>query len=355
MGMSALQTALTCATAIALTRMSQAAPSGAPSVPAYQFIRQIAVPGDSGWDYLSIDSKARRLYVTHADHVDVIDIDHSAIVGTIDNTRGVHGFAIAPELNRGFASDGDTAQVSIVDLTTRATIGRVATGTGPDAIVYAPRHKEGYAFNGAGHSATVFDAQSGKVVATVLLPGKPEFAVVDAQAARVYVDIEDKNLVLAIDTNSHKITALWQITPGENPSGLAIDPAHQRLFVGCRNQRMLMVDTVSGRVVTSTPIGAHVDANAFDPTTLLAFSSNGDGTVTIARESTPEELKPIQTLATQAGARTMALDPVTHHIYLVTADFALPAPTSGSSGGSQRPTIVPGTFRVLVYGPGTPH
>lgn len=175
-----------------------------PAVPTYHFVRQIPLSGDNGWDYLSMDAVARRLYVTRADHIDVIDVDHGALVGSIDNTQGVHGFAIAHELNRGFASDAQSSQVSMVDLKTRRTVGRVPTGTGPDAIVYEPHHREGYVFNGAGHSATVFDALSGKVVATIALPGKPESAVIDAQANRVYVDIEDQNLLLGIDTVSHK-------------------------------------------------------------------------------------------------------------------------------------------------------
>jgi DNA-binding beta-propeller fold protein YncE len=329
-----------------------------PVAPTYYFIRQIPLPGDNGWDYLSIDEAARRLYVTRADHIDVIDIDHAAVTGTIDDTRGVHGFAIAPQLHQGFASDGQSSQVSIVDLKTRATLNRIPTGTGPDAIVFEPHHQEGYAFNGAGHSLTVFDALRGKVVATVALPGKPEFAAVDADAGRIYVNIEDQNLILGIDTTSHRTVALWQITPGESPSGLAIDTAHHRLFVGCRNQRMLMVDAQNGRVLASIPIGAHVDADVFDPGTQLAFASNGDGTLTIAQESSPQDLTPVQVVRTAVGARTMALDPVTHNVYLVTADFASPAPPAAQSpaqpaapAAAVRATIVPGSVRVLVYGP----
>jgi DNA-binding beta-propeller fold protein YncE len=321
-----------------------------PAVPTYHFIRQISLPGDNGWDYLSIDAVARRLYVTRADHIDVIDVDHSAVVGSIDHTQGVHGFAIAHELNRGFASDGQSSQVSMVDLKTRSTVGRVPTGTEPDAIVYEPRHREGYTFNGAGHSATVFDALSGKVVATIALPGKPEFAVVDAQANRVFVNIEDQNLVVGIDTGSHKTAALWQITPGQSPSGLAIDTEHHRLFVGCRNRRMLMVDSQNGRVLASIPIGAHVDANVFDPGTQLAFASNADGTLTIAQERSLQQLMPVQVVPTHLGARTMALDPATHTLYLATADFA-PPPAAPSVPAPQRTAIIPGSVRILVYGP----
>jgi DNA-binding beta-propeller fold protein YncE len=337
------------ATLVAATVM-RPAPAAAPSAaaaPHYGFITQIHLAGDGGWDYLSIDAAGRRLYVAHGDHVDVIDIDHNTLVGSIANTQGVHGVAIAHRLGRGYISDGQTAQASIVDLNTLATIARVATGDGPDAIAYDPVHNEVYTFNGRGHSATVFDAQSGNVVATIALPGRPEFAVADAASGRVYDNIEDKNLIVAIDARSHAIVDQWPIAPGEGASGIDIDSAHQRLFVGCHNQRMLMIDASNGRVMASVPIGKGVDANAFDPGTQLAFSATGEGTVTIAHEDSAEQLSVVQTLQTQAGARTMALDPSTHNIYLATADL-VPAPPGSPPG---RPAIVPGSFRILVYGP----
>jgi hypothetical protein len=323
---------------------------GAPPAPNYQFIRQIQVPGETGWDYLSIDAAARRLYVTHGDHIDVIDLDHNTLVGSITETPGVHGFAIAHDLMRGFASDGQTSEVSVVDLSKQTSVAHVTTGTGPDAIVFNPRHNEVYTFNGRGNSSTVIDARRNKVVATLVLPGRPEFAAVDPGADRIYANIEDKNLLIAIDGHSHKIVALWQISPGQSPSGLAIDSTHHRLFVGCRNQKMLMVDSQNGRVIATVPIGALVDANAFDPQTLLAFSSNGDGTLTIAHEDTPDQFSVVQTVKTQPGARTMALDPKTHNVYLVTADRQ-PPPSDAAAAPAGRPAIVPGSFRVLVYGP----
>jgi DNA-binding beta-propeller fold protein YncE len=316
--------------------------------PNYQFITQINLPGDSGWDYLSIDPAARRLYVTHGDKIDVLDIDRNQLVGSISDTPRVHGFAIAHELNRGFASDGQSSEVSVVDLKTLATVKRITTGTGPDAIVYNPHRNEVYTFNGGGNSSTVIDALSNKVVSTIVLPGKPEFAAVDPAADRIYANIEDKNLVIAIDGQSHRIAALWQISPGENPSGLAIDTAHHRLFVGCRNQKMLMVDSQSGAVLAMVPIGRFVDANVFDPQTQLAFSSNGEGTLTIAHEDGAAQLRVLQTVNTQIGARTMALDPKTHNVYLVTAE---PSPAQAAAGPARRPAMVPGSFRVLVYGP----
>lgn len=321
---------------------------GAPGarMPHYRFIRQIRLAGDGGWDYLSVDAIARRLYVAHGDHVDVVDIEHNTLVGQIAGTPGVHGVAIAHELDRGFVSDGQSSQVGIVELGALSTITRVTTGAGPDAIVYEESRNEVYTFNGRDESVSVLDAGSGRMVATVVLPGRPEFAVADPQASRIYENIEDRNLVVAIDVQSHALVKQWPVSPGEGPAGMAIDSAHHRLFVGCRNQRMLMLDAVDGRVIASVPIEAGVDANAFDAGTLLAFSANGAGTVTIAHEDTPESLRVVQTLRTQPGARTMALDPMTHNIYLATADRV---PADGAS--AVRPAIVPGSFRILVYGP----
>ncbi len=327
----------------------------------YALIKEIRLAGDSGWDYLSIDPTARRLYVAHGDHVDVLDIDHNTVVGSIAGTPGVHGFAIAHDLGRGYASDGQDSQASIVDLNSLATITRVGTAAGPDAIVYESSRKEVYTFNGRDHSTTVFDAQTGDVVATIALPGKPEFAAADPAAGRVYDNIEDKNLIVVIDVHSHTIAEQWPIAPGESATGMGIDTAHHRLFIGCRNQRMLMLDAGNGRVIAMVPIGKGVDANVFDPGTQLAFSSNGEGTLTIAHEDTPERLSVVQTLQTQTGARTMALDPRSHNIYLATADLVPPPPAPSAPNAAagepphSRPAIVPGSFRILVYGPEPTH
>lgn len=337
--------------AVALTAVSVAAatamrPPPAPP-PHYGFIRQIRLAGEQGWDYLSIDAAARRLYVAHGDHVDVIDLDSDSPVGSIADTPGAHGVAIAHELGRGFVSNGRSSQASVVDLNSLATIARVATDDGPDAIVYEPGRSEVYTFNGRGQSATVFDAKSGQPIATIALPGRPEFAVADPAAGRIYENIEDKNLIVVIDVRTHTIAQQWPIAPGEGASGMDIDTAHHRLFVGCHNQRMLMIDSGSGQVIASVTIGKGVDANAFDPGTQLAFSANGEGTVTIAHEDSPQKLSVVQTLTTQPGARTIALDPSTHKIYLATADRV----SAPNAAPGTRPAIVPGSFRVLVYGP----
>ena len=299
----------------------------------YHFIKEIPVAGDGGWDYLSVDSAARRLYVSHATKVVVIDIDKDTVVGEITNTPGVHGLAPAPELGRGFVSCGRENKAAIVDLKTLEILSKVDTGQNPDGMLYEPGQQEAYMFNGRSGSATVIDAKAGKVVATVALDGKPEFAQADPTAGRVYDNLEDKSEVVAIDTKKHEVVNRWPIAPGEEASGMAIDVAHHRLFLGCGNKMMVMMDNTSGKVVGSVPIGDGVDANAFDPETQLAFASCGEGTVTIAHEDSPDKLTVVQTLKTQPRARTMTIDPKTHRIYLATGE-----------------RNVPNTFKILVYG-----
>jgi DNA-binding beta-propeller fold protein YncE len=315
----------------------------------YHFLQEIAVGGDGGWDYLSIDDAARHLYVTHGTKIVVIDIDKEKIAGEIADTPGVHGFAIAPDIQRGFSSNGQESKSSIVDLATFKTFSKVETGNNPDAIAYNPAQQEVYTFNGRSQSATVFEAKTGKVVATIALPGRPEFAAVDPTAGRIYDNIEDKSEVVAIDAKTHQISSTWPIAPGEEASGMAIDLAHHRLFLGCHNKLMVMMDSTNGNVIATVPIGDRVDANAFDPGTQFAFSSNGDGTVTIAHEDTPDKLTVVQTLTTERGARTMALDLKTHRIYLASAKYE-PQPAADSGAPRQRPKIIPGTFKILVYG-----
>jgi DNA-binding beta-propeller fold protein YncE len=327
--------------------LSFAAPPASSADGPYRQLSEIAIGGEGGWDYLSVDAAARRLYVSHATKVVVVDIDKDAVVGEIAPALGVHGIAIAPDLGRGFVSNGREATVSIVDLKTLQIVGTVKTGENPDAILYEPVHKEVYAFNGRGKSATVFDAKTGDVRTTIPLPGKPEFAVFDEKAGRIYNNIEDTSQLVAIDTATRAVVATWSIAPGEEASGLALDPATHRLFVGCSNERMLMLDATNGKVLASVPIGAGVDANAFDPGTGLAFASSGDGTLTVARPEGSDKLSVVQTLSTPKRSRTMTLDPTTHRLYVAAAEFG--APTTGPDGKPQRPQVVPGTFRVVVY------
>ena len=316
----------------------------------YQFVTEIPIGGEGGWDILTIDSPASRLYLSHATKVVVVDLSTNAVCGEISDTPGVHAFVAVPELQRGFSSNGKESKSSVVDLTTLKTTSKIDTGQNPDAIVYEPRHGEVYVFNHAGNSVTVINSKNASVSATIPLGGNPEFAAVDEAAGRVYCNIEDKSEVAVVDAGKHEVVAHWSLAPGEGPSGIALDAVHHRLFAGCHNKMMVMLDTESGKVIDTVPIGAGVDGCAFDDATQLAFASCGDGTTTIAKEETPDKLTVLQTLKTERGARTMALDPKTHRIYLPSAQFQPPpSPSPGMSPG--RPSVVPNTLKLLVYGP----
>jgi YVTN family beta-propeller protein len=316
----------------------------------YQFVTEIPIGGEGGWDILTIDSAASRLYLSHATKVVVVDLRKNAVIGEIADTPGVHGFVAIPEIQRGFSSNGKESKSSVVDLTTLETVSKIDTGPNPDAIVYEPRHGEIYVFNHTGNSVTVINAKAATVSATIPLGGNPEFAAVDENAGRIYCNIEDKSEVAVIDADKHEVVAHWSLAPGEEPSGIALDATHHRLFSGCHNKMMVMLDTEGGKVVDTVPIGAGVDGCAFDDERRLAFASCGDGTTTIAREEAPDKLTVLQTLKTERGARTMALDPKTHRIYLPSAQFQpLPSPSPGMSPG--RPSVVPNTLKLLVYGP----
>lgn len=320
-----------------------AAQSGAAQAD-YKPLAQIPIGGEGGWDILTIDEAARRLYLSHATKVVVVDIEANKVAGEIADTPGVHAFLPVPSVTRGFSSNGKENKTSVVDLKTLATVAKVETGDGPDAIAYDGKRGEVYVFNHKGNSATVIDAKSSEVVATIPLGGSPEFGVADAEGGRVYCNLEDKSEVAVIDTTKHDVVAKWPLGPGKEPSGIALDAPHHRLFSTC-NKLMTMIDTRTGKVVASVPTAGGVDGCAFDDATQLAFASSGEGVVTIAKEDAPDKLSVVQTLQTQRGARTIALDPRTHRIYLPTADFG-PAPSPGA-----RPSIVPNTMRLLVYGP----
>ena len=323
----------------------------------YHFIKEIPVGGDGGWDYLSLDPAAQRLYVSHATKVVVIDLANDTVAGEITNTPGIHGVAIAPELGLGVTSNGRENKAGIVDLKTLQTLSKVDTDQGPDGMLYDPGQKEAYLFCGRAQSATVVDVRGQKVVVTIPLGGRPEFATVDPEAGRVFDNLENKSEVAVIDTKTHTVTNIWPIAPGEEGSGMAIDVAHHRIFIGCGGSKtMEMMDDTNGKVLDSVPIGDGVDADAFDPGTQLAFASCGDGTTTIAHED-GDKLTVVQKLVTERGARTMAIDPSTHEIYLATAQFAAPGNSAAVSTNQipgtprrQRPQMIPGTFKILVYG-----
>lgn len=339
---------------LAATSTTKSATSGAPSVviasaSGYHLVKKVPLGGEGGWDYLAFDSPTRRLFISRAVKVVVLNVDTGTVSGEIPNTDGVHGIAFAPELDRGFTSNGRAGTVTIFDLQSLQVIGSAKTGMNPDAIVYDPASKRVFTMNGRSNDATAIDAATGNVLGTIPVTGKPEFAVADG-AGHVYVNIEDKSEELQIDTHTLKVTAQWPLAPCEEPSGLAMDVAHRRLFVGCHNQMMAVVDADSGKVIATPGIGDGVDANAFDPGTGFAFASNGQSaTLTVVHEDAPDKFSVVENVATQRGARTMALDLKSHEVYLVTADFA-PAPPSANENPRPRMMAVPGTFVVLIYG-----
>ena len=284
-----------------------------------RIIKKIPIPGQGGWDYLIVDEGARRLYVSHGTQVEVLDVDSGAIVGKIPNTLGVHGIALAPELGRGFVSDGQTATVTIFNLKTLETLGQVPTGKKPDGIIFDPATSQVFAFNGGSNSVTVISAADGKVAGTVDLGGGPEFAVADGKGY-VFNNLEDQNQVVKIDSKKLVVEQRWPLAPCEAPSSIAMDRPNRRLFIGCRSKVMAVVDADSGKVITTVPIGDHVDATAFDPDSRLIFNSNGEGTITVVRQDTPDKYSVVETVKTLPKAKTMALDPKTHHLFLSTAE-----------------------------------
>jgi DNA-binding beta-propeller fold protein YncE len=310
------------------------------------------VLGGSGfWDYLKVDAQARRVYISRGDHVIVLDADTYRQVGEIPDTQGVHCIDIAPRLERGFVSDGRANAVTIFDRRTLKVMETVkTTGEGPDALVYDPASERVFTFNGHSGNSTAIDARTGKVVGTIELGGRPEFAVSDGRGM-IYNNLEDKSEELAINARTLKIESRWPLAPCESPSGLAIDRENRRLFAGCDNQMMAIMNADTGKVITTIPIGPGVDANRYDPGTHLAFSTNGgNGTLTVVRESTPDQFTVVENASTERGARTMGLDPRTHRIFTVTARFG-PMPPRVPGQQFRRPSIIPGTFTLLVLAP----
>lgn len=313
----------------------------------YHVAKEIALGGEGGWDYLTVDPVGRRLYVSHSTKVEVVDVDSGKPVGQVQNLSGVHGIAVANDLGRGFISNGKSSTVTIFDLKTLATLGEVkSTGENPDAILYDPYSHQVFAFNGRSGDATVIEGKTGKVVGTIKLGGKPEFATTDL-AGRIFVNVEDKSEVVELGAKDLAVKARWPLAPCTEPSGMAIDRKHHRLLVGCDNKMAAVVNTDNGKVVTTVPIGEGVDANAFDPGTGLGFSSNGEGTLTVIREETPDRFTVVENVPTRKGARTMALDEKTHTAYLAIAQYG-PAPAATPEQPRPRPSIVPNTFSILV-------
>ncbi len=315
----------------------------------YHLAKTFKMKGDTGWDYLTVDSEMKRLYVTRGTRVAVVDLESGEEVGEIAGTEGVHGVALAKDLGKGFTSNGAANSLMIFDLKTLKTLGTVPAGKKPDAIVYEPKSKRVLVFNGQSQNATVVDAVSGKVLATIALGGKPEFAAADA-SGKVFVNIEDKNSIVAIDAAKGAKLSEWSIAPCEEPTGLALDAQHHRLFAGCHNEKMVIVNSENGKVVATVPIGKGVDATAFDPMSQLAFSSNGEGTLTVIRENSPDSYSVVENVPTQKSARTMALDLSSHRVYTVAAEFQKPdSQTAGAP--NRRPSMIAGTMTLLMLEP----
>ena len=325
-----------------------AAAAVAAAGPGYHVIATYKLGGDSGWDYLTVDAAARRLYISRATHVMVVDADSGKSVGDIADTPGVHGIALAPELGRGFVSNGREGTVSIFDPKTLATSSKVKVGDNPDAILYDSATKRVFAFNGRSQDATALDAAKGTVLGTIKLGGKPEFAASDGKG-EIFVNIEDKSELLAIDPNKLEVKTRWPLAPCTEPSGLALDRKNRRLFVGCDNKMMAVVNADNGKVITTLPIGEGVDATWFDDETNLAFASCGEGVLTVVREESSDKFSVAENVPTQQGARTMALDSKTHNVWVVTAKFG-PPPAAAPDNPHPRRSIVPDTFVALVIG-----
>jgi len=305
--------------------------------------------GDGGWDYLTVDPESHHLFISRSTHVIVVDTQTGKQVGDIPDTPGVHGIALANDLGRGFTSNGREGSVSMFDLKTLKPISKVqSVGENPDAILFDPATKRVFTFNGRSHNSTAIDAAKGNIIGKIELGGKPEFGVSTGKG-EIFVNIEDKSELVAIDPKELKVKSRWPLAPCESPSGLAVDKKNRRLFVGCDNKMMAVVNADTGKIITTLPIGDGVDADRFDPEKKLAFASCGEGVLTVVKEEAPGKFSVVQNLKTERGARTMELDPTTHKIYLVTARFG-PPPVATAEQPHPRPSILPDTFEVLVVG-----
>ena len=314
----------------------------------YHLIRKLEVGGEGGWDYIYADGPSRQLYVSRSFHVMVINIDSGKVVGDIPETKGVHGVAIAHEFGKGFTSNGRDSSVTIFDLKTLKEIGRVKVEKNPDAIIYDAKSKRVFAFNRGSSSVSAIDAAEGKLMSTINLGGKPEFAVSD-EKGMVYANLDDKSEIVAINSLDLKITGHWSLAPGEEPSGLAIDKENNLLFSVCGNKKMIVLNPVDGKVVADLPIGEGTDAAGFDPFSKYAYSSNGEGTLTIIQENAKDSFTVLDNIPTQKGARTMTIDPKTHNVILATALYG-PAPEPTAEHPHPRASIIPNSFVILEYG-----
>jgi YVTN family beta-propeller protein len=285
----------------------------------YTLAKKVGVPGTGGWDYITVDEAGRRVYISHTTQVDVLDADSFALAGTIPNTPGVHGIAVASEFGRGYVSAGRADAVVPFDLKTLKPLPEIKVGKKPDAIIYEPLTKRIYVMNGGSDNITVLNAADGSVAGTIDLGGGPEFAVSDGKG-NLYVNLEEQNETLHIDVNSLKVKNRWPLAPCAMPTSLALDNENRRLFVGCRSRRFAVLDADTGKVVFTAPIGERVDAGAFDSTTRLAYVSTGDGKVFVFHQDSPDAYSLVQEIATQPGSKTMGYDSRTRNLIVPSSD-----------------------------------
>lgn len=323
---------------------------GQNAAPEYTIVNKIHLPGDGGWDYLSVDEAGARLFISHSTMVVVADLKTSQLIGTINDTPGVHGIALAADQNKAFISVGRNASVKVINFKTLELIADVkVTGQNPDAIIYDKFSKRVFTFNGGSANSTVLDAVTNEVIGTIALEGKPEFPASDGKG-KIFVNIEDKNLITVIDVNTMKVEKSWPIAPGEGASGLALDNETHRLFAVCGNKLMMVVDATDGHIVANLPIGDGCDGVKFDDGLKRAYSSNGEGTMTVVQEVNKDSFKVLENVKTMSGSRTLALDNTTHHIYLPSVEYN-PAPAVTADNPRPRRTAVPGSFAILDIAP----
>lgn len=308
----------------------------------YSTVKKIPIEGDGGWDYISVDNVNGRIFTSHSTVAQAIDIKTGKLAGTIPDTKGIHGITFAAELNKGFTSNGRDSSVTVFNLKTLVVVTKIKiSGLNPDAILFDPFSQKVFTFNGRSSNATVIDAKTDKEIATIPLDGKPEFAVTDNKG-KIFVNIEDKSCINVINSKTLKVEQRWTLAPGEEPSGLALDNENHRLFSVCSNKLMVITDAETGKFIASLPIGDRCDGVAFDPANKRAYSSNGEGTITVVQEVNSNSYKVLETIVTQPGARTITLDKTTHHLYLPTAEYA-----SAPTAENRRPAIKPGSFVIL--------
>lgn len=335
---------LACTLLLTFAAGAYAAPQGS----TYKVLRRMPVGGEGGWDYLTVDPDSHRIYISRGTHVMVVDEISGKVVGDIPDTKGVHGIAIAADLGKGFTSNGGTASVTMFDLKTLKPISDVKpTGEDPDSIIYDPATKRVFTFNGKNANATAIDATTGKIVGTVKLSGKPEEPALDGKG-NLFVNIEDKSELTEFDTKTLAVKGSWPLAPCEGPSALAYDAGHRRLFAAC-DKVMVVVNADTGKVVASPPIGGDPDGNSYDPATGLLFAACREGLISILHQDSPDKYSAVANLTTQYGTRTMTLDPKTHHVFTVTADFK-PAGPPTADNPRPRPQPIAGSFVVLELG-----